>query len=113
MVADSDPISVPTAWQSPGEVFTGQDVRPRRLQRFNHLNPASIEAWVVKARAYLDERGCLEAIDSPQINDAAAFTAENPLNSSGERMPPEEMAAAYKMYVEGKHAACDDFNPGG
>ena len=47
---------------------------------------------------YLDERECLDAIDSPQIKEAPAFAAENPINSDGERIPPEEMAAAYKAY---------------
>ena len=54
-------------------------------------------------RAYLDERECLSAIDSPQIKEAAAFAAENQFNSNGERVPPEEMTAAYKAYVDGKH----------
>ena len=95
MVADSVPVTVPAAWQPRGEIFTGEEARPGQQQRFNHLNPASIDSWIVRVRAYLDERECLDAIDSPQIKEASAFAAENPFNSDGERMSPEEMTAAY------------------
>ena len=104
MVADSVPVTVPAAWQPRGEIFTGEEARPGQQQRFNHLNPASIDSWIVRVRAYLDERDCLSAIDSPQIKDAAAFAAENRFDSSGERIPHEDMAAAYKAYVDGKHS---------
>ena len=99
MVADSVPITVPTAWQPRGEIFTGEDARPGQQQRFNYLNPASIDAWIVRVRAYLDDRECLDAIVSPQIKEAAAFAAENQFNSNGERVSPEEMTAAYKAYT--------------
>ena len=104
MVADSVPVTVPAAWQPRGEIFTGEEARPGQQQRFNHLNPASIDSWIVRVRAYLDERECLSAIDSPQIKDAAAFAAESRFDSSGERMSHEDMAAAYKTYVDGKHS---------
>ena len=54
-------------------------------------------------RAYLCDRECLDAIVSPQVKDAAAFAAENQFNSNGERMTSEDMTAAYKAYVDGKH----------
>ena len=107
MVADSVPVTVPAAWQPRGEIFTGEDARPGQQQRFNHLNPASIDSWIIRVRAYLDDRECvcLDAIVSPQIKEAAAFAAENQFNSNGERMSPEEMTAAYKAYVDGKHTS--------
>ena len=58
---------------------------------------------IVRVRAYLSDRECLDAIVSPQIKDAAAFAAENQFNSNGERMTSEDMTAAYKAYVDGKH----------
>ena len=79
MVADSVPVTVPAAWQPRGEIFTGEDARPGQQQRFNHLNPASIDAWIVRVRAYLRDRECLDAIVSPQVKDAAAFTSSKSL----------------------------------
>ena len=62
MVASIDPIPVPTAWQPPGQTFSGTDVRSGQLQQYNYLNPAEIQAWEVKARAHLEERGCLDGV---------------------------------------------------
>ena len=81
MVAASVPVTVPAAWQPRGEIFTGEDARPGQQQRFNHLNPASIDSWIVRVRAYLDDRECLDAIVSPQIKEAAAFAAETTVSA--------------------------------
>ena len=51
MVASTDPIPVLAAWQPPGQVFFGTDVRPGQQQEYNYLNPASIEAWDIKSIA--------------------------------------------------------------
>ena len=56
MVASTDPITVPPAWQAPGEVFSGTDVRSGQQQQYNYLNPAEIQSREIKVRAYLEER---------------------------------------------------------
>ena len=82
MVASTDTIPVPTAWQPPGQTFSGTDVRSGQLQLYNYLNPAEIQAWEVKARAHLEERGCLDAITQPRAKDLSTFSAENALSGS-------------------------------
>ena len=85
---------MPTAWESPGEAFSGIDVRSGQLQQFNYLNPASIDQWIIKVRAYLDERGCLKALTDPRVKDLATFSAEYSAASSGKHLDADEINAA-------------------
>ena len=77
--------------------MTGTDARPGQQQRYNYLNPAEIAAWEVRARAYLEERECLDAISDPRVKDASAFAAEFTVNDDGERPTAEETRKAYNL----------------
>ena len=105
MVADSVPIAVPPAWQSPGEIFTGIQAKPGQQQKYNHSNPAEIACWEVRCRAYLEDRDCLDAIRDPRIKDFGTFAAEYTVNDAGERPSAEETQKAYKAYKDSKDAA--------
>ena len=98
MVADSVPIAVPPAWEAAGQILTGTDAKPGQQQKYNYLNPAEIACWEVRARAYLEDRECLDAITDPRIKDESTFAAEYIVNDVGERPTAEEIRKAYNHY---------------
>ena len=105
MVADSVPIAVPPAWEAAGQFLTGTDVKPGQQQRYNYLNPAEIACWEVRARAYLEDRDCLDAITDPRIKDESTFAAEYTVNDVGERPTAEETRKAYNLYKAKKESS--------
>ena len=79
-------------------------MRSGQQQQYNYLNPAEVQSWEIKVRAYLEQHGCLDAITDPRAKDHATFAAENPTDDSGERLSHEAIRIAYKDYLDKRDA---------